>query len=267
MEHKYRDDYYLVWHDEFDQETIDESKWNIAHGNWTVNNEAQRYTNGLNYEIKDSCLALIAKKEPMDGKEYTSARFNSKGKGDFLYGRVEFRAKLPRGRGTWPALWMLGSSNEYGGWPKCGEIDIMEHVGYNEDVINHWFHTGSRNHVLGTQRGTRLTVDGVCDQFHVYAIEWFEDHIDIFVNDILTYSLKRNDGDTPMEWPFDKPHYIILNLAIGGNWGGAKGIDDSIFPCAMLVDYVRVYDMSRDAKGNPRKPKVRINYDFQREGL
>lgn len=263
----FNDNYYLVWHDEFDGDKLDDTKWNIVHGKFRVNNEAQRYTNGLNLELRDSCLVLWARKEDFEGMEYTSSRVNSHGKGDFNHGRIEICAKLPKGRGTWPALWMCGSTRVYGGWPDCGEIDIMEHVGYNENVINTWFHTGSKNHVLQTQRGTRQFLEGACETFNVYAIEWIEDQIDVFYNNVLIYSLYKEDTDTFKEWPFDQPHHIILNLAIGGFWGAAHGIDDSIFPCALYVDYVRVYDMHKDKDGNPREIVRRRDHDKGRNGL
>jgi beta-glucanase (GH16 family) len=267
MDKEFRKDYFLLWHDEFDGDKLDSTKWNITHGDFRVNNEDQRYTNGLNLEIKNSCLVITARKEKCEGFEYTSGRVNTRKKADFTYGRIEICAKLPKGRGTWPALWMLGSTNIYGGWPKCGEIDIMEHVGYNENVINTWFHTGSKNHTINTQRGTRVFLDSACTTFNVYAIEWFEDQIDVFINNVLIYSLKKEPTDTPMEWPFDAPHHIILNLAIGGFWGGSRGIDDSIFPCSLEVDYVRVYDMTRDVNGNKIELVRRINHDKGRGGL
>jgi len=136
---------------------------------------------------------------------------------------------------------MLGTSIREGTrWPACGEIDIMENVGFDPDVVHANVHTKAYNHVLGTQKGNRITLSKPYDKFYVYAMEWFEDRIDFYVDDQLYFSFK-NEFKGPETWPFDQPHYLILNLAIGGGWGGQKGIDQEIFPQKYLIDYVRVF--------------------------
>jgi beta-glucanase (GH16 family) len=136
---------------------------------------------------------------------------------------------------------MLGTSIKTGtGWPACGEIDIMENVGFDPNVIHANVHTKAYNHVLGTNKGNKITVAKPYNDFHIYSIEWFEDHIDFYVDDSLYFSFKNEQkgNDT---WPFDKPHYLIINLAIGGGWGGQQGIDETIFPQKYYIDYVKVY--------------------------
>jgi beta-glucanase (GH16 family) len=169
----------------------------------------------------------------------------SRGKVTWRYGRIEVRAKLPTGRGTWPAIWMLGTGQRGHeqrrvGWPACGEIDIMENVGFAPNVIHANVHTAKYNHVKGNGKGAKITVEKPYDAFHVYAIEWNKDRIDFFVDD-KKYFTYENEGTGTDAWPFDSPHYLILNIAIGGSWGGQHGIDDTIFPQEMLIDYVRVY--------------------------
>ena len=175
-----------------------------------------------------------------EGNSYTSARLITKGKGDWLYGRFEIRAKLPTGRGTWPAIWMLPTDWEYGDWPKSGEIDIMENVGYDPDTIVGSSHTEKYNHAIGTQKNAKIACPDCYKAFHVYALEWEEDEYRLYVDDQLYFTFK-NEGTGYEVWPYDKRFHILLNLAIGGNWGGQKGIDDSLFPHVFEIDYVRVY--------------------------
>ena len=172
--------------------------------------------------------------------EYTSASLVTLGKQSFLYSRIEVRAKLPTGKGAWPAIWMLGTNMRQVGWPACGEIDIMENVGFDPNMIHANIHTQLYNHTRGTGKGNSIEVDKPYETFHIYAIEWFEDHIDFFVDDNKYFTFK-NEGTGNATWPYDKEHYLILNLAIGGEWGAQHGIDDSIFPQKYYVDYVRAY--------------------------
>jgi beta-glucanase (GH16 family) len=236
----------LVWADEFDYNGLpDAAKWNYdTEGNssgWG-NNESQYYTSSRlqNAEVKDGYLSITAIKEEYEGFHYTSARLITKGKGDWLYGRMEIRAKLPDGRGMWPAIWMLPTDWAYGGWPKSGEIDIMENVGYDPYVIVASAHTESYNHVLGTQKSNRITISDCYSTFHTYALEWEATEYRVYVDDALYFTF-RNEGTGYKAWPFDKRFHLLLNVAVGGNWGGAQGIDDAIFPRTMMVDYVRVY--------------------------
>ncbi|MCR5153616.1 MAG: glycoside hydrolase family 16 protein [Lachnospiraceae bacterium] len=238
--------YELVWSDEFDYEgEPDPEKWgyDTGAGGWG-NNELQYYTKGENVEVKDGLLVITARKEEKNGAEYTSTRLVSRGKGDFLYGKIEVRAKLPDGRGTWPAIWMLPTDWDYGSWPKSGEIDIMEHVGYDQNVIHYSIHTESYYHSIGTQKTATKREENVSTEFHVYAIEWLPDQIIFSCDGTETFTYKPTkykSSPTYKEWPFDKRFHLLLNIAVGGNWGGVKGVDENIWPKTMEVDYVRVY--------------------------
>lgn len=244
------DKWELAWSDEFNYQGLpDSSKWNFeTHGNsngWG-NNEKQFYTkNNLeNALVSEGILKIIARREKTGDKEYTSARLSSADKAEFRYGRIEARIKLPSGKGVWPAFWMLGTRKNGAGWPARGEIDIMEHVGYERDSVHGTVHTAAYNHVKGTQRGKATYIADPYTKFHVYAIEWTPEKIDFLLDGRAYYSF-CNEHRTTDEWPFEQPFYIILNLAIGGNWGGKYGVDNSIFPAAMEVDYVRVYQVKQ----------------------
>lgn len=233
-----------TWAEEFDYQGLPNDKiWNYFEG-MAYNNESQFYRakNLKNSRVEDGMLILEAFKENHEGAKYTSGRIMTKGKKEFLYGRIEVKAKLPTGKGMWPAIWMLGINIDDVPWPACGEIDIMENVGFEPDIIHGNVHTKAYNHSIGTNKGSRIKVSSPYQQFYVYAIEWFEDHIDFYV-DGQKYFTFNNERKSSAEWPFDKPHYLILNVAVGGFWGGEKGIDDSIFPQQMLVDYVRYYEL------------------------
>lgn len=251
----------LVWSDEFDIDgPVDAAKWNFDE--WparVVNDEDQAYTARLkNVRVADGHLVIEAHKEQYGDAQYTSGRIHSRGKGDFLYGRFEVRTRLPVGQGTWAANWMLPSdpltyatncesdkdwqgSEECDAWPNSGEIDILEHVGYQAGHIHGTVHNKAYYFANWEQRKGRILLDDVVEKFHVYALEWSPKRIDIFVDDAL-YFTYVNEGTGWREWPYDHPYHLILNLAIGGAWGRSGGpIDDSLFPQQMLVDYVRVY--------------------------
>lgn len=242
-------DYKLVWSDEFNYSGLpDSKKWTYdtdGNTNGWGNNEAQYYTNGRlqNSEVKNGLLYINALKEDFEGRKYTSARLVTKAKGDWLYGRVEVRAKLPEGRGMWPAIWMLPTDWIYGGWPASGEIDIMENVGYDPFKIVASAHTQAYNHSIGTQKSATILVPDCYIEFHNYILEWDVSEYRVYVDDKLYFTF-TNEGKGFTVWPFDKRFHLLLNVAVGGNWGGAKGIDDSIFPKSMAVDYVRVYQRS-----------------------
>lgn len=237
-----------VWGDEFQyQGAPDASKWTfeIGGGGWG-NQEAQFYTDRRdNARVDGENLIIEAKKETYSGNSYTSARLNSRE--TWTYGRYEIRAKLPAGRGTWPALWMLAENDTYGDqyWPDNGEIDIMEHVGYEEGVVHATVHTEAYNHLQGTQRGDSKTVPTATSEFHVYAMEWTPSEIRAYIDGDLYFRFANERLSTSSanyaEWPFDQPFFLLMNIAVGGTWGGAQGIDDSAFPQTMEVDYVRVY--------------------------
>lgn len=235
----------LVWSDEFDYEgRPDLQKWGYdIGGNGWGNNELQYYTNSTNNAfVEDGYLTIKAIKESFQGSSYTSARLVTKNKGDWKYGKFEIRAKLPKGRGTWPAIWMLPTDWKYGGWPESGEIDIMEHVGYDENVVHGTVHTEAYNHSKGTQKGGSKVVSNATSDFHIYGIEWREDRIDFFIDRVKYFTFYK-ESDNYQQWPFNESFHLILNIAIGGNWGGANGVDNSIFPTEMVVDYVRVYEL------------------------
>ncbi len=236
-------DYRLVWADEFDRDGApDSAKWSYdVGGHGWGNNELQFYTRDRreNARVENGRLVIEARREAWEGREFTSARLVTKGKADWTYGRVEVRAKLPAGRGSWPAIWMLGSTTPLR-WPDDGEIDIMEHVGFDPGVIHASVHTKQYNHVAGTQRTGRIAVSDAQAAFHVYAVEWEPDRIRAFVDDRAYFEFPREEGGKPV-WPFDAPHHLLLNVAVGGNWGGQKGIDPGSLPYRFEIDYVRVY--------------------------
>lgn len=232
----------LVWADEFDKPGLpDPASWGYEEG-FVRNNEKQFYTKARseNARVENGHLVLEARKETFQNASYTSASLTTRGKTNWTYGRIEVRAKLPQGRGTWPAIWMLGADRSKGRWPACGEIDIMEYVGFEPDTIYANVHTAKFNHTKGTGRGSKTTIAAPYKDFHIYAVEWFQDRMDFYV-DNKKYFTCPNDGGGFDSWPFDSPQYLILNIAIGGAWGGKNGIDDSIFPQRMEIDYVRVY--------------------------
>jgi len=239
----------LVWSDEFEKSGLpDPSKWDYDRGRgcplicgWG-NNEPQFYTwdRAENARIEKGELIIEARKESYEGTNYTSARITTKQKGDWTYGRFEVRALLPTGVGTWPAIWMLPTENRYGGWPKSGEIDIAETVGYQKDTLHQTIHTEKYNGMYQTQRTNVMRLKGHGFKYHVYAIEWSADKIEYYLDGIKTYTFPKESDDTRV-WPYNQPFHVILNMAIGGDFGGKKGIDDTIFPTQMRVDYVRVY--------------------------
>lgn len=234
----------LVWSDEFNYTGLpDSTKWSYdVGGHGWGNNELQYYTEGRskNASVADGMLTIEAFKESYEESKYTSARIVTKEKGDWKYGRIEVRAKLPKGRGIWPAIWMLPTDWAYGDWPASGEIDIMEFVGYMPDSVFASVHTAWYNHAIHTQSTKGLYLNDLATGFHVYAIEWTPESISFFVDDRKYHEFANNHKGS-QAWPFDEKFHLILNVAVGGNWGATKGMDESIFPQKMLVDYVRVY--------------------------
>lgn len=229
----------LVWSDEFNYRGLpDKKKWDYEVG-YIRNNEAQYYTKERkeNVRVENGRLIIEARKEKLDRFEYTSGSINTLGKFAFQYGRIEVSAKLPPGRGTWPAIWMMGEDRPLVGWPRCGEIDIMEHVGFNKGAIHATLHqindTGKH-----WSKGSVIQIPDCCETFHVYAMEWSKSGIAMFVDDKKYFEFPY---EGPSKWTFDRRMYILINLAIGGSWGGAMGIDASCFPQKYEIDYVRVY--------------------------
>ena len=235
----------LVWSEEFNYTGLpDSSIWNYE--DWEpgkVNDELQKYTKERleNTRVEDDHLIIEARRDFYNGYEYTSGRLTSQNKGDWKYGRIEAKIMLPVGIGTWPAFWMMPTDSKYGGWPDSGEIDILEHVGYDPGEVHGTVHTEAYNWPAGTQVGNSTTVEDCQYNYHVYALEWTEDKMEWYVDDNLYFSFYK-EGSSDV-WPFDQEFYVILNIAIGGNWGGVEGVNNSIFPTSMLVDYVRVYSI------------------------
>ncbi|MFT4093560.1 MAG: glycoside hydrolase family 16 protein [Niabella sp.] len=232
----------LVWADEFSYSgKPDHKKWGYDLGSqegWG-NNELEYYTDDLkNAYVKNGMLVIEARKENRDSFKYTSARLVTKGKASWQHGKIEVRAKLPSGLGSWPAIWMLAENIKK--WPDDGEIDIMEHVGYDQGWVHGSIHCKAYNHVIGTQKTAKTFVADASSKFHVYGLEWNKDAMTLSI-DNKPYFHFTNEHKGYDYWPFDNKMYLILNIAVGGNWGGQKGVDDKAFPMKMEVDYVRVY--------------------------
>lgn len=242
----------LVWSDEFDGTTWSRDNWypDLGDGGWG-NNELQNYTaSSQNIQVSDGTLKIIARKVG-DGQgvgDYTSARlltYQAFGPGH----RMEIRAKLPelKGNGLWPAIWMLGDGIRNGvSWPQCGEIDIMEYVSYAPNQFYATVHTGAYNHREGTQRGSgAVSLPDIEEDFNVFGIIWTEEFIKFYVEDEnnIIFRFNKEANATNDEWPFDNPHFFLLNMAVGGDWGGAQGLDDANFPATFEIDYVRVFEL------------------------
>lgn len=248
--------YTLVWRDEFDSGVVDEANWKFE--NWPkgyVNNELQYYVSGGVFDdcqtasVENGILSITAMKYGGSQKfnqntdihgQVISARMNSRK--SWKYGYMEARLKLPKGKGTWPAFWMM-PDNQSAGWPACGEVDIMEEVGVNPNRTSSSIHCKAYNHMIGTQKTAEKLTKGAEDEFHVYAVEWTADYFQFYVDGSTAGCLRfendhKGNNDT---WPFDKAFYITLNLAWGGDWGGMRGVDESALPCTLEVDYVRVF--------------------------
>jgi beta-glucanase (GH16 family) len=239
-----------AWSDEFDVNGLPNNQiwgYDVGGGGWG-NNELQNYTanDADNARVENGKLIVTAIKEVSGTRQYSSARLVTKGKKDMKFGRLEIKAKIPAGLGSWPALWMLASQTTYGStfWPDQGEIDIMEHVGYDPAVVHASVHTNIFNHVLGTQKTAKTTVPTFNSEFHVYRMDWTPDEIKAFIDDKEFFAFKRQ-GVLWQEWPFNQPQHLLVNIAVGGNWGGVKGIDDKIFPISMELDYVRYYALKQ----------------------
>ncbi len=240
----------LVWADEFAGAGLpDPANWRYdigGHG-WG-NQELQYYTaqRRQNARVENGLLVIEAHREPYQGRAYTSARLVSRTA--WTYGRFTVCARLPSGRGTWPAVWMLPTHNTYGGdayWPDNGEIDIIEHVGFEPDVVHASVHTRAYHHLLGNHKTAQFSVPTARSQFHVYTVEWTPKWIRGFVDDKLYFAFANERLTDPQadyrQWPFDHPFHLLLNLAVGGTWGGSRGVDETIWPQRLEIDYVRVY--------------------------
>ncbi len=229
----------LIWEENFNGTTLDEKVWNFELGNgcpdvcgWG-NNERQFYTKN-NHRLENGYLIITAKK---DGDKYTSTRIATSGKKEFKYGYIESRVKLPSGYGIWPAFWMLGANIKQVGWPLSGEIDIMEYIGREPHTIYTTLHTQATH---GDHASSKKTDVGKIEEgFHTFGVNWTKDAMTFYVDGKEVYTYNPEDKNVE-NWPFDQPFYILINMAVGGNFGGPE-VDDSIFPLEYVVDYVKVY--------------------------
>ena len=246
--------YELIWADEFDGASYDKTIWKPQYmgGNESGNHELQYYANtDRNIFIEDGALVLKAIKEttPVNGYDYTSGKLYTSGLKGVKYGRVEARYRLPiysedqpnrQTKGTWPAIWMMPQNSVYGGWPRSGEIDIMEYVGYEPNLIYGTVHRGAGSGSNGA--GSSKSISGKTGEWHVIRIDWEPGYIKWYHDNSKTpFHTYENGFVNSDQWPFDQAFYVILNNAVGGDWGGAQGVDESIWPQEFKIDYVRVY--------------------------
>jgi beta-glucanase (GH16 family) len=232
-----------IWSEEFEDErgdgTLNETRWILTHsGSGNGNNEKQFYTTrSENLLVEDGVLKIVGKPEDFDGKKYTSGKITTKNKGAWGPGvRVEVRAKLPLGVGTWPAIWMMPTDSRYGGWPDSGEIDIMEAIGKSHGKVFGTIHTGAYNHMKGTHKGKSFYTD--FSEWHTYALDWKEDKLEWYADGNLYNTFAPDNTDDYSKWPFNRRFYLILNLALGGNLGGRIGFENDQ---VMEIDYVRIF--------------------------
>ena len=241
--------YTLVWQDEFDKGSeLNGDDWTheVQRSGW-VNNELQNYVNHktpegqLVTEVRGGKLRITCLKE--SGKVYSGRVYAHVNEG-WLYGYFEARMKLPKGKGTWPAFWMMPVSNDWNTnpWPMCGEIDIMEEVGCVPNEVSSSIHTQDYNHTKNTQKTHAMTIEAAEGEFHTYALLWTADEITTYVDGKVQLNVKKSNlGSGHNQWPFHYAFYPIFNLAWGGSWGGMNGVDESALPCTMEVDYIRVF--------------------------
>ena len=251
----------LVWSDEFDAPGLpDTNKWNYEFG-FVRNNELQFYTRARqeNARVENGMLVIEGRKErfpnpayrpgadPQRNRragrqfaDYTAASLITRDKAAFLYGRIEVRAKLPQGKGVWPAIWMLGT-NRVVGWPRCGEIDIMEFVGKEPDAVHATVHFAKDS--KHASKGSKTNTPAPYNDFHIYAVEWFPDRMDFYFDQQKYFTFDLDAAGAGPDNPFRQPQYLLINLALGGSWGGP--LDDSVLPQKYLIDYVRVYEAKK----------------------
>jgi len=231
----------IIFFDHFDEgDQPNKAYWNIdVGGSGFGNNEDQFYTDRLeNVYLKDSMLHIVARKEVYEHRNYTSAKITTRNKVSFKYGSFEVKMKLPKGLGTWPAFWFLGDNIKEVGWPACGEIDLMEYVGKDPDTIHFSLHSKNYNHTKFNNLHLKKEFKNISDDFHIYRLDWDSKGFKYYLDSELIFTAEKGDKQGEGDWPFDAPFFMIINLAIGGNWGGK--IDDSIFPVEFIVDYVKV---------------------------
>lgn len=239
--------YTLAWADEFNAGSLDAGAWTHQNGDgcpgicgWG-NNELEYYTSRPeNLFFQDGKLIIEARKENFSGKNYTSSKILTQGKKTFKFGRIDMRARLPKGKGIWPAFWMLPQNNVYGGWPTSGEIDIMEMVGHEPNKTYGTVHYGPGPGSLQVNRGATLASGTLNDEFHVYSLEWKQDQLKWYLDGVLFSTVNKTDLVASATYPFNETFFLILNLAVGGNWPGSPDAT-TVFPQWYIVDYIRVY--------------------------
>jgi beta-glucanase (GH16 family) len=232
----------LVWADEFSQDGAPNPKdWGYEEG-FIRNNEKQYYMRDRreNARVEGGRLIIEARKDGPADRPISSASLTTRGRREFLYGRIEARAKVPTGRGTWPAIWTLGTNIGEADWPRCGELDILEYVGYDPNGLHANVHVDAYNHTKNNGKGRRVERTEPWKKFFVHAVEWTPNKVEFFIDDERILLFEKESDDIAV-WPFDKPQYLILNLAIGGAWGGVQGVDESLLPHRFEIDYVRYY--------------------------
>jgi len=229
----------LIWEEEFNGDTLNENVWNFELGNgcpdicgWG-NNEKQFYTK-TNHIVKDGFLTI---KAALEDSVYTSTRITTKDKFEFKHGKVQLKAKVPKGKGMWSAFWMLGSNIDSVGWPKCGEIDILEYIGKEPNMVFTSLHTqNSHGNTINTKK---TSIESIDEGFHIYEANWTSNKIEFSVDGNLLYTFNPGSSDEDI-WPFNQPFYLLLNLAVGGNLGGQE-VDNSVLPQEYVIDYIKVY--------------------------
>ncbi len=235
--------YVLAFSDEFSRDgPPDPSHWTLEEGPARYNEEKEYYS-AENAWVEDGHLVIEARLEEREGMDYTSARMNTQEQFSFCYGRLEVRASLPVGRGAWSAIWLLPSDTRYGGYLKSGEIDLVEHVGYDPEKVHSTLHTERYNSLRNNAITGSVALNGEPGAFHDYVLMWDPEGIETYMDGerVLSYRPESDLLDDSDVWPFNVPFHLVVNLAIGGSWGGRHGIDDDAFPQRMLVDFIRVY--------------------------
>ena len=234
-----KSDYELIWSENFSSQKLDTSNWSIEirEPGW-VNNELQAYTDKEdNICIKNNNLIIRGIKENYGKAKYTSGRLNTSGKHSWKYGRFEIRAKIPKQKGVWPAIWLLSETIFSEGWPKCGEIDIMEHIN-NEDIIYGTIHSEEYNHMTETQIGAKTTIKNLDTEFHTFGLEWNSESLIWFIDDKVYHRVDKKNYFTK-EWPFDNSYFLIINQAIGGFWPGNP--DENYKIAEYIIDWIKIY--------------------------
>lgn len=258
----YLDDEWVgVWADEFEGDQLDVDKWNFEIGGHGWGNQELQYYTYTNHEVSDGTLKIHVKNEAHFNRQYTSSRLTTRHKGDFKYGRIQVRAKLPKGRGLWPAIWMMPTDSTYGGWPHSGEIDIMEYVGYQPSIVHSALHTSAYNGMQGNNHHSSLEYPTLEDTFKVFELIWEPGQITTYIDGLeifkYIYTPQFNQAHHAHEvFPFTEQFYLIMNVAVGGSWGGVQGVDNEIFPQVFEIDYVRVYqrDYQKIDRLKPESP-------------